>query len=108
FDAAGEYGSGPWANEEGDIVFGGHVAGEEARVPGFPRQAAFISTLGSIYMRDGQTGRIMSIVHSGDPAPGGGAFRQGLFPEINAAGDVLFTGDLTSAPDANQVLGVFL
>ncbi len=108
FDAAGEYGSGPWVNEEGDIVFIGHVAGQEARVPGFPPQAAFISTLGSLYVRDGQTGRIQSIAHSGDPAPGGGAFRQALFPEINAEGDILFTGDLTKAPDANQVLGVFM
>jgi hypothetical protein len=54
----------------GDVAFSGHVAGEEAVVPGFPPQADFISTLGSLYLRDGATGQITSIAHAGDPAPG--------------------------------------
>jgi hypothetical protein len=108
FDCAGEYTSGPWINNRGDVAFSGHVAGDEAVVPGFPPQASFISTLGSLYFRDGVTGQITSIAHAGDPAPGGGVFRQAIFPIINNRGDVLFTGDLTPAPNANQVLGVFL
>src|SRR5207245_4554204 len=64
--------------------------------------------IGSVSVKDRATGQTTSIAHAGDPAPGGGVFRQGLFPQINSRGDVLFTGDLTPAPDANQVLGVFL
>ncbi len=107
FDIAGEYASGPWVNNKGDVVFDAHVAGEEAAVPGFPPQASFISTLGSLYFKDGATGRIKSIAHSGDAAPGGGTFRQATFPQINDAGDILFTGDLTPAPAANQVFGLY-
>jgi hypothetical protein len=98
----------PSINDGGDIAFGGHVAGEEAHVPGFPPQAALIGALGSLYVKVGATGKILSIAHAGDAAPGGGVFRQASFGQINNRGDVLFTGDLTPAPDANQVLGVFL
>jgi hypothetical protein len=114
FDAAGlSYSAGTWVNDRGDVVFDAHVAGEEAKVPGGvpgfpPDQATFIAALGSVYVKSGVTGKITSVAHAGDPAPGGGVFRQALFPEINDRGDVLFTGDLTPAPDANQVLGVFL
>jgi hypothetical protein len=114
FDAAGlSYSAGTWVNDRGDVTFDGHVAGEEASVPGGvpgfpPQQSVFIAALGSVYVKSGATGQITSIAHAGDPAPGGGVFRQALFPEINDRGDVLFTGDLTPAPDANQVLGVFL
>jgi hypothetical protein len=108
FDLAGGAGSGPWVNDAGDAAFIGHIAGEEARVPGFPPQAELISALASLYLRDGATGQIRSVVHAGDPAPGGGVFRQVNFPQINSRGDVLFAGDLTPAPGANQVIGVFL
>jgi hypothetical protein len=109
FDDAGEtYSCGAWVNGRGDVAFVGHVAGEEAQVPGFPPQSAFIATLGSLYVKSGATGQITSIAHAGDLAPGGGVFRQALFPGINDRGDVVFTGDLTPAPGANQALGVFL
>jgi hypothetical protein len=109
FDDAGEtYSGGYWVNGRGDVTFVGHVAGEEAQVPGFPPQADFIATLGSVYLKSGATGQIISIAHQGDPAPGGGVFRQALSPAINNRGDVVFTGDLTPAPDANLSLGVFL
>jgi len=108
FDDAGEtYGAGAWVNGRGDIAFVGHVAGEEALVPGFG-QPDFFATLGSVYVRSRATGQITSVAHAGDPAPGGGVFRQALFPGINDRGDIVFTGDLTPAPDANQSLGVFL
>src|SRR5207245_9205595 len=51
FDATGEYGSGPWVTERGDIGCVGPVAGQEAGVTGFPPQAAFISQLGRLYLR---------------------------------------------------------
>jgi hypothetical protein len=108
FDAAGEtYGAGAWVNGRGDITFVGHVAGEEALVPGFG-QPDFFATLGSVYVKSGPTGQITSVAHAGDAAPGGGVFRQALFPGINDRGDIVFTGDLTPAPDVYQNLGVFL
>jgi hypothetical protein len=108
FDNAGEtYSNGAWVNGRGDVTFVGHVAGEEAVVPGFGLPVD-IATIGSLYVKSGVTGKITSVAHAGDPAPGGGVFRQALFPGINDRGDVVFTGDLTVAPDANQVLGVFL
>jgi hypothetical protein len=108
FDDAGEtYGAGAWVNGRGDIAFVGHVAGEEALVPGFG-QPDFFATLGSVYVKSGRTGQITSVAHAGDPAPGGGVFRQALFPGINDRGDIVITGDLTPAPDVYQHLGVFL
>jgi len=109
FDNAGSgVSAGYWVNGRGDVAFTGHVAGEEAQIPGFPPQSAFIAALASVYVKSGATGQITSIAHAGDLAPGGGVFRQALFPGINARGDVVFTGDLTPAPDANHVLGIFL
>src|SRR5207247_10304328 len=29
---------GPWSNDKGDVAFAGHVAGDEAHVPGYPTQ----------------------------------------------------------------------
>jgi hypothetical protein len=109
FDNAGSgVSAGYWVNGRGDIAFTAHVAGEEAQIPGFPPQSAFIAALGSIYVKSGATGQITSIVHAGDPAPGGGVFRQAYFPGINDRGDIVFSGDLTPAPDANKAVGVFL
>src|SRR5439155_17295933 len=54
-------------------------------------------------------GKIVSLVHQGDAAPGGGGFRSTPFgPVINAKDEVLFVGDLTPPPDRLQDLGVFL
>jgi hypothetical protein len=108
FDDAGEtYATSAWVNGRGDVAFAGHVAGQEALLPGFG-QPDFFATLGSVYVKSGATGTITSIAHAGDPAPGGGVFRQALFPGINDRGDVVFTGDLTPAPNIYQELGVFL
>jgi hypothetical protein len=109
FDNAGSgVSAGYWVNGRGDIAFTAHVAGEEAQIPGFPPQSAFIAALASIYVKSGATGQITSIAHAGDPAPGGGVFRQAYFPGINDRGDVVFSGDLTPAPDANMAVGIFL
>jgi hypothetical protein len=108
FDNAGEtYATSAWVNGGGDIVFAGHVAGQDALLPGFG-QPDFFATIGSLYIKSGSTGQITSIAHAGDPAPGGGVFRQALFGGINDRDDVVFTGDLTPAPNVYQSLGVFL
>jgi len=97
----------PWINDGGDMAFIGHVAGEEASIPGFPPQSDLIDALGSLYVRDAG-GAIRSVAHAGDPAPGGGAFRQVPFLSMNNRGDIAFTGDLTPAPDVYKQLGVFV
>ena len=97
----------PWINDGGDMAFIGHVAGEEAAIPGFPPQSVLIDALGSLYVRDAG-GAIRSVAHAGDPAPGGGVFRQVPFLSMNNRGDIAFIGDLTPAPDVYVALGVFV
>ena len=103
-----DYAYEPWVNDSGDVSFIGHIAGEESVVAGFPPQADFISALGGLYVRSGRTGAIRTIVHAGDPAPGGGNFRQTFHAVMNNLGQIAFNGDLTPAPDANQSIGVFI
>jgi hypothetical protein len=106
FDFAGA----PWSNDGGDVAFAGHVAGDPASIPGNPPQSVLIAALGNGYVKDAATGRITEFAHAGGAIPasaGGGVFRQILNPQINNAGDVLFKGDLTPAPDIGQVAGLF-
>jgi len=104
FDAA----SLPRINDGGDVAFLGHVAGEECRAANFPPQAIVINCLNSIYVRKAATGEIRSIAHAGDPAPGGGMYRQAISPVMNNRGDIVFLGDLTPPPSARLVTGVYL
>jgi hypothetical protein len=98
----------PWMNDGGDVVFMGHVAEEECRAEGSPPQEIVIGCLGSVYVKDAATGNIRSIAHAGDPAPGGGVYREAKSPVINNRGDIVFLGDLTSPPAAALKTGVFL
>jgi hypothetical protein len=98
----------PWMNDRGDVAFMGHITGEECRAQGFPPQTIVIGCLGSVYVREASTGDIRSIAHAGDSAPGGGVYRQAIGPVINNRGDIAFLGDLTSAPAARMVTGVYL
>src|SRR5262249_32493492 len=98
----------PWINDGGDVAFVGHVAGEECRPEGFPPQAILILCLQSLYVQDAATGTIQSIAHAGDPAPGGGVYRQATSPVMNNRGDVVFLGDLTVSSAAGEVTGVYL
>ena len=99
---------GGWINESRDVAFFGHVAGEEARIDFAPPQATIIGTLGSVYVKKAGSGKIISISHQGDVAPGGGVFRSTYGPMINDRGDVVFSGDLSPAPHLGQVAGVYL
>ena len=54
-----------YVNNGGDIGFGGHVAGEECVNIGSP-----LACGESVYLKDAATGKIQSIAHQGDPAPG--------------------------------------
>lgn len=109
FDYAGASGAGGASiNQAGDVAFAGHVAGEEVPFPTFPPQAQLISALGSLYVKDAQSGKITSIAHAGDPAPCGGTFREIPSLVLNNSGDVAFVGDISPAPNVNQPLAVFL
>jgi hypothetical protein len=104
-----DFANSPWVNDGGDVAFSGHLAGEEVNAPPVqPPQAQIINALGSVYVKDAASGRIRSIAHAGDPAPGGGVFRQAVSPVMNNRGQVAFLGDLTPPPNANQVVGAFL
>jgi hypothetical protein len=86
----------PRTNNRGDVVFAGHVAGEECKADGFPPQAILIGCLGSIYVKDGASGHIRSIAHAGDPAPGGGVYRGASSPIITTG--VTSSSKATSHP----------
>ena len=64
--------------------------------------------LSGLYLKDAQTGTIVSIAHAGDPAPRGGVFRSAYSPVLNDSGDLVFQGDLSSPPNFGQNQGVYL
>lgn len=103
-----DYAAEPWVNDGGDVSFIGHIAGEESVIAGFPPQAEFISALGGLYVKKFGSGEISTIVHAGDPAPGGGNFRQVFHDVMNNRGEIVFDGDLTPAPGVNESIGVFI
>jgi hypothetical protein len=104
-----DFAAGPWINNRGDVAFMGHVAGEECLPDtGLPPPFVVILCLTGVYAKDAATGQIRSIAHAGDPAPGGGVFRQATSPVLNNRGDIVFHGDLTPSPAADQVIAVYL
>ena len=94
-------------NASRDIAFMAHLAGEECRAANFPPHHIVMLCLGSIYVKDGATGELRSIAHAGDPAPGGGVYRQAISPILNDRGDVVFLGDLTAPPLARGITAVY-
>ena len=94
-----------WTNDPGDIAFDAHVKGEECIDLG----GGYELVCGSSVYKLPKNGKIQSIAHQGDPAPGTGglAYRQAFGPVMNDAGDLVFVGDLTPAPDHSLALGVF-
>lgn len=103
-----DYATEPWINNGGDVSFVAHIAGDESVVAGFPPQEVLISALGGLYIKTAGKGQVRAIVSPGDPAPGGGNFRQVFHDVMNDRGDIAFFGDLTPAPGANEKIGVFL
>jgi hypothetical protein len=92
----------PWGNAGGDMAFVGHVAGEPLFPPDSPLynpQSNEINSPGSVYFRDGATGKVISIAHIGQAAPGGGTFYVAYDPELNNSGDIIFTGTLVPTLD---------
>jgi len=102
-----DYATRPWINDAGDIAFDGHVAGEECLNVG-GGQSRRLGCPSSVYFIPAGTNRIQAIARQGDPAPGGGAFRFAIGPQVNNRGEILFTGDLTEPPGISQRIGIFL
>jgi hypothetical protein len=61
----------------------------------------------SLYLRFA-SGPMVSIVHQGDPAPGGGTFRGAFFPQMNNAGQIAFVATVTPAGGGPAQDGVYL
>jgi hypothetical protein len=91
-----------WPNNRRTIGFEGHVAGDECINIGSPLVCG-----SSLYKRSAG-GETESIAHQGDPAPGGGTYRQAFGAVVNDQDEIVFTGDLTPAPNALQTLGLFV
>ena len=68
-------------NSGGEIAFSGHVAGDSCVDIGNPYACG-----DSLYLRDAATGRIRSVAHQGDPAPGGGTFNHAFGGVVNDGG----------------------
>jgi hypothetical protein len=105
-----DFANGPRNNDGGDVAFVGHVAGAPAGIPNFPPQSDLIAALANLYIKDGATGRITELAAAGGPIPasaGGGVFRYIIELHLNNAGAIVFKADLTPAPDAGLVAGLF-
>ncbi|MEE9173080.1 MAG: choice-of-anchor tandem repeat NxxGxxAF-containing protein [candidate division NC10 bacterium] len=74
-------------NDAGEVAFAATVSGSTAPV--------------GIFLGDGRV--VLSLVRSGDPAPGGGSFTSVRDPSLNDAGAVAFRGMLGSSTE-----GIFL
>jgi hypothetical protein len=89
-----DFTNGPAANERGDVAFAGHIYSDTC-IGGF--------TLGcwnSLFLRDGQSGKIIPLARIGDPSPVPGKFyTAGGTPMLNAKGDVAFMADFSPAYD---------
>lgn len=95
----------PTINDGGDVVFGAHIRGEECLGGG----DSTIGCFESLYSYRFSTGRISSIAHRGDPAPGGGNIRVAFNGQINNRRDIAYIAEVdTAAPNVGTLLGVFL
>ena len=93
----------PNINDRGNITFGTHVAGEEC----IGGSSATLDCFTNLYLYRASTGRISSIAHQGDPAPGGATFREVFEGQLNNHGDIVYIGNLATTP-GEESLGVFL
>jgi hypothetical protein len=84
------------------VIFGGHVKGEACVGGGSDTLGCFES----LYVYRASTGRLSSIAHQGDPAPGGGVFVLAFNGRLNGGGDASFIGTLSISTIGEN--GVFL
>ena len=84
----------PAANERGDVAFAGHIYSD----PCLPNPG-----LGgcwrSMFLKDGQSGRIATVARVGDTGPNGKKYTSAASTTLNAWGDVAFLADFSPTND---------
>jgi len=93
----------PAADERGDVLFAGHIFSD----PCIPNP-----DLGgcwrSMFLKDGQTGRITTVARIGRPAPRPGkTYTSAGSTTMNAGGDVAFMADFSPANDFSDDAALF-
>ena len=102
-----DFAQNPYINDQGDVAFGAHITGETCNTFG-QKQADHLFCAESVYLYRKRTGRIISIAHQGEAAPGGGSYFLAYGGVLNNLGDVVFIGDFTTPPAVLEKAGVFL
>jgi hypothetical protein len=100
-----DYASEPAINDAGDVAFTGHLAGTPCltTIP----QTIGIQCVRDLFVRDAAGGEIRRITGVGEPAPGGGTFRDIRYPVINRRGDILFRA-VVDLDEGGRATGYFL
>ena len=99
-----DYAAEPALSKLGDIAFTGHVAGTPCltSVP----QTQVIGCVRDLFVRRAGQNAVQRLAAVGQPAPGGGVFRNIREPVINGRGDILFRAVVTT--DDRTETGYFL
>jgi len=84
----------PAANERGDVAFAGHIFSDECLANDF------WGCWNSMFLKDGPSGRIVSVARIGDPAPRPGKTYSDVgTTTLNSAGDLAFMADFSPTND---------
>jgi hypothetical protein len=94
----------PSINDRGDVVFSGHLAGEECiNLINGPACGE------SIYFKSAASGRLVSIAHQGEQTPISGiSYRYAWSATLNNSGDLMFMGELPPPSGVRAARGAFL
>jgi hypothetical protein len=102
-----DYAQNTTINARGDIAFEAHLAGAE--LIGNPDQSFQLNAEATgVYLSRAHSGDFLKLAAQGDLDPSGRLLRHAWGPVLNNAGQVLFVGDLTTAPAADQTQGLYL
>jgi len=84
----------PVGNEKGDVAFAGHIYGDDCIA-----NAGLGGCWRSMFLKDGGSGRIVTVARVGDTAPNGKKYTSVASTTLNAWGDVVFLADFSPAND---------
>jgi hypothetical protein len=88
----------PAANERGDVAFGGHIYSDECISNPYGPYC-----YDSVFLKDGQSGRTVTVARIGDRSPVQGKTYTGVgTPTLNATGDFAFYADFSPARDGSD------
>lgn len=100
------FGARPSINDLNDVAFEAHLAGSEV-IGGSNAPTVLEVEATGVYLMKARATRATKVAQQGDLDPAGAKLRHAFAPALNNAGQVLFVGDLTAAPDFNQSLGLY-